>query len=148
MKTRQHTYESENSEHEEGLENSENLDSKEQIREEIQTTVDERGFYLYEWISREELKMSIRADYLNIATKSSIPLAIVTFVMGVIGFALGNITGIILAIFGILFFFYLFVGIFLIFKMLQKWSMYSRVANVIFTDNHLITHSKVFEREK
>ena len=74
MKTRQHTYESENSEYEEGLENSENLDSKEQIREEIQTTVDERGFYLYEWISREELKMSIRADYLNIATKSSIPL--------------------------------------------------------------------------
>lgn len=120
MKTRQRTYESENSEYEEGLENSENLDSKEQIREEIQTTVDERGFYLYEWISREELKMSIRADYLNIATKSSIPLAIVTFVMGVIGFALGNITGIILAIFGILFFFYLFVGIFLIFKMLQK----------------------------
>jgi len=120
MKTRQHTSESENSEYEEGLENSENLDSKEQIREEIQTTVDERGFYLYEWISREELKMSIRADYLNIATKSSIPLAIVTFVMGVIGFALGNITGIILAIFGILFFFYLFVGIFLIFKMLQK----------------------------
>ncbi len=106
MKTRQRTYESENSEYEEGLENSENLDSKEQIREEIQTTVDERGFYLYEWISREELKMSIRADYLNIATKSSI--------------ALGNITGIILAIFGILFFFYLFVGIFLIFKMLQK----------------------------
>ncbi len=120
MKTRQRTYESENSEYEEGLGNSENLDSKEQIREEIQTTVDERGFYLYEWISQEELKMSIRADYLNIATKSSIPLAIVTFVMGVIGFALGNITGIILAIFGILFFFYLFVGIFLIFKMLQK----------------------------
>ena len=48
MKTRQHTYESENSEYEEGLENSENLDSKEQIREEIQATVDERGFYLYE----------------------------------------------------------------------------------------------------
>ena len=120
MKTRQRTYESENSEYEEGLENSENLNPKEQIREEIQTTVDERGFYLYEWISREELKMSMRADYLNIATKSSIPLAIVTFVMGVIGFALGNITGIILAIFGILFFFYLFVGIFLIFKMLQK----------------------------
>lgn len=120
MKTRQHTYESENSEYEEDLENSENLDSKEQIREEIQATVDERGFYLYEWISREELKMSIRADYLNIATKSSIPLAIVTFLMGVLGFVLGNIVGIILAIFGILFFFYLFVGVFLIFKMLQK----------------------------
>ena len=44
MKNRQHTYESENSEYEECLENSENLDSKEQIREEIQTTVDERGF--------------------------------------------------------------------------------------------------------
>lgn len=25
--------------------------------------------------------------------------------------------------------------------------MYSRVANVIFTDNHIIAHSKVFERE-
>lgn len=36
------------------------------IQKEIQEKVHERGFYLYEWISPDELRMSIKADYLAI----------------------------------------------------------------------------------
>jgi hypothetical protein len=40
-----------------------------QKTENIQTiskTVKERGFYLYEWISSDELRMTLERDYLNI----------------------------------------------------------------------------------
>ena len=32
----------------------------------IKTQVDERGFYLYEWISPDELRMTLDRDYLQI----------------------------------------------------------------------------------
>ena len=32
----------------------------------IADTVKERGFYLYEWISSDELRMTLEKDYLNI----------------------------------------------------------------------------------
>jgi hypothetical protein len=50
----------------------------------IQSAVDERGFYLYEWISQEELRMTIERDYLQIVRWASIPLAVVTVIAGVI----------------------------------------------------------------
>ena len=46
----------------------------------IERQVDERGFYLYEWISPDELRMSVLADYLSIIRKSSIPLAVLTVI--------------------------------------------------------------------
>ena len=52
----------------------------------IEEIVDERGFYLYEWISPDELRMSVLGDYLSIVQKSSMSLAIVTLIAGVIGF--------------------------------------------------------------
>ena len=56
------------------------------IPRQIEEIVDERGFYLYEWISPDELRMSVLGDYLSIIQKSSMPLAIVTLIAGVIGF--------------------------------------------------------------
>ena len=32
----------------------------------IESKVDERGFYLYEWISQDELRLSVQSDYLSI----------------------------------------------------------------------------------
>lgn len=46
----------------------------------IEKQVDERGFYLYEWISKDELRMSVLSDYLSIIRGSSMPLAIVTVI--------------------------------------------------------------------
>jgi hypothetical protein len=65
-------------------------DIKESTLTEIQEQVDERGFYLYDWISPDELRMSVQADYLSIVKSASIPLSVVTFVMGVIGLIFGG----------------------------------------------------------
>jgi hypothetical protein len=46
----------------------------------IEQQVDERGFYLYEWISPDELRMSVQADYLSIIRTASMPLAVVTLI--------------------------------------------------------------------
>ena len=53
---------------------------------EIESKVDERGFYLYEWISPDELRMSVKDDYLSIIQTASIPLAIVTAISGFLGY--------------------------------------------------------------
>ena len=60
-------------------------DIKESTLTEIKEQVDERGFYLYDWISPDELRMSVQADYLRVVKSASIPLAVVSFVMGMIG---------------------------------------------------------------
>ena len=53
---------------EESMENPENIAEQ----------VEERGFYLYEWISPDELRMTLERDYLQIVRWASIPLAIIT----------------------------------------------------------------------
>ena len=63
----------------------------------IEQQVDERGFYLYEWISPDELRMSVLADYLSIIKFASIPLAIITLIAGFIGLSLG-VFGVIMAV--------------------------------------------------
>jgi hypothetical protein len=55
----------------------------------IEEQVNERGFYLYEWISPDELRMSVQADYLSIIRWASMPLAIVTLIAGFIGLSAG-----------------------------------------------------------
>lgn len=112
----------------------------------IEQQVDERGFYLYEWVSPDELRMSVQADYLSIIRAASMPLAIVTLIAGFIGLGAGPI-GVILAVLGVLTVFYLIVGIILVLKMLRKSYLYTRGANVVITDNHYVSLGEVVERE-
>lgn len=62
-------------------------DTSRETPEHIEQTVDERGFYLYEWLSPDELRMTLDRDYLEIIRRASIPLAVVTLIAGFIGFA-------------------------------------------------------------
>jgi len=112
------------------------------IQREIKEKVDERGFYLYEWISPEELRTSIKSDYLSIVQASSIPLAIITFVVGLLGLS-GGMVGVVLSVLGVLGVFYLIVFVVLIIKMLQKSYLYTRGANVVITDDHYVSGGKV-----
>lgn len=57
---------------------------EEKTPEIIRDQVDERGFYLYEWISPDELRMTLERDYLSIVRWASIPLAIITAIAGFI----------------------------------------------------------------
>ena len=123
---------------------SEPIDQKSTIHD-IESKVDERGFYLYEWISPDELRMSVLGDYLSIIQKSSMPLAIVTLIAGLIGFGWG-IPGALIAIFWVLVIFYAIVVFILIMKMFQKSYLYTRGANVVITDKHYVSNGKVVER--
>lgn len=104
----------------------------------IKEQVDERGFYLYEWISSDELRMTLERDYLQIVRWASIPLAIITAIAGFIGFA-GGVIGTIIAILFVLGFFYLIVGFILLIGFIRRSYLYTRGANVVITDNHYVS---------
>ena len=120
---------------------------KEQTPQIIQEQVDERGFYLYEWISSDELRMTLEKDYLNIVRVSSIPLAIVTAIAGFIGFA-GWIPGTIIAILWVLVIFYGIVWLILTIKFLKRSYIYTRWANVVITDNHYVSAWKIIPQNE
>lgn len=65
------------------------------IMTEIEKSLDEKGFYLYEWLSKENLKNSIKLDYYSIMNKALVPLVIISFIAGVIGYFLGALGSII-----------------------------------------------------
>ncbi len=111
----------------------------------IEQQVDERGFYLYEWISPDELRMSVLADYLAIIRAASTPLAVVTLIAGFIGLSAG-IPWVILAVLWVLGIFYTLVLAILIAKMLRKSYLYTRGGNVVITDHHYVSNGEVVER--
>jgi hypothetical protein len=116
-----------------------------EIQKEIRDQVDERGFYLYNWISPDELRMSVQADYLSIVKWSSMPLMAVTLIAGFIGLSMG-IPGVILSVLGVLGVFYSLVFVVLIMKMIRKSYLYTRGADVIVTDDHYVSVGKVLEK--
>ena len=121
---------------------------EEQKTESLQTvseTVKERGFYLYEWISSDELRMTLERDYLQIVRWASIPLAIITIIAGFIGFAMGPI-GTILAVLGVLGVFYLIIGLILSIQFFYRSYLYTRGANVVITDNHFVSWANIIEQ--
>lgn len=109
------------------------------ILQEIKEKVDERGFYLYKWISPEELRQSVQSDYLHIIEVTNYPLAITTFLFGFIGVIFGGVIGIFLGVMATLGIFYTVTSIILIFKALKKSHLYARGAEVVITDNHYIS---------
>lgn len=60
---------------------------QESPKEEAIKSVQDKGFALYEWISPEELRMTLERDYLQIVRWASIPLAVISAIAGFIGFA-------------------------------------------------------------
>lgn len=111
----------------------------------IEKTVNERGFYLYEWISPDELRMTLERDYLQIVRWASIPLAIITGIAGFLGFA-GGVIGSIVAIIMILSVFYGIVAIILGIRFLHRSYLYTRGANVVITDSHFVQGGNIIEK--
>lgn len=117
------------------------------IQREISEQVNERWFYLYEWISPEELRMSVQADYLSVVKKASIPLAVITCIMWFLGLAIGWIIGIFWLILLTLWVFYTFVFFYLVLRMLHRAYQYTRWADVIITDDHYVTWGKIIKKD-
>jgi hypothetical protein len=115
------------------------------LPDEINNQVNERGFHLYEWISSDELKMTLEKDYLNIVKTMSIPLAIIAAIAGFIWFAWGP-AGTIIAVLGVLGVFYGIVGCILFIRFLHRSYIYTRSANVVITDNHFVSWGNIMEQ--
>lgn len=113
----------------------------------ITEKVNERWFYLYNWITPDELRMSFKADYLSIFQATSIPLAVVTLIAGFMGFFGGGTLGAIIGIMGVLAVFYAIVGIFLFIKMFRKAYLYTKWADVVITDDHLVSGGKILKKD-
>lgn len=107
--------------------------------------VENRGFSLYEYISVDELKSSLMLDYLSLITRSSTPLAIVTFIAGIIGLLKG-MSGVFLAIFGVLAVYYFVIFCILTVRMFLKWKIFSEMASVVLTDDFLVSGGNVIEK--
>lgn len=128
------------------LPSSENKKQEQDISPEyIKKQVDERGFYLYEWISPDELRMTLERDYLQVVRWASIPLAIITAIAGFIGFA-GWPLWTILAVLWVLGIFYLIIGIILSIQFFYRSYLYTRGANVVITDNHYVSWGNIIEQ--
>ena len=111
----------------------------------IQSKVDQRWFYLYEWISPDELQMTLERDYLTIVKGASIPLAIITVIAGLIGFSWG-VFWTLLAILGVLSVFYLIVALILSLRFLYRTILYTRGANVVITDGSYVSGSHILAK--
>ncbi len=120
--------------------------TQEYTTQEIEQQVDERWFYLHEWISPDELRMSVQADYLSIIRKSSMPLAVITLIFWFLGLWAGTL-GVIMAVFWVLALFYSVVLFILILKMFYKAYLYTKWGDLIITDNHYVSLGKVVERK-
>ncbi len=122
----------------------------ENIPAQVENDVKERGFALYEWISPDELSMSVKRDYLAIVKWASIPLAIITAIFGFLGLAAGPI-GVILSVLVVLGFFYGIVFLILLAKLSRRAYHYTRMADVVITDDHYVVGKSIFkntEKEK
>ena len=73
--------------------------SKITLPPEIQKIVDERGFYLYEWISLEELRLTMECDYLSGIQKTSKLLFVFMIIVAILGFIIDNISGVLYSTF-------------------------------------------------
>ena len=120
---------------------------KESTLTEINNQVDERGFYLYDWISPDELRMSVQADYLSVVKKSSIPLAVVTFFMGLLGLGIWWFLWVFWLVMLTLWVFYTIVFFYLIAKMIRRSYLYTRGADVIITDNHYVSWGNIIRKD-
>ncbi len=114
------------------------------LKEQAEKSVEEKGFALYEWISPEELSLTVKRDYLKIVRWASIPLAIISAIAGFIWFAAGPI-GTIIAVLGVLGVFYGTVFCILFVKLLRRAYGYTRMADIVMTDEHYIVGKNIFK---
>ncbi len=86
---------------------------------EVVDTVENRGFYLYNWISSEEFRLSFKEDYLTAIANLNTPFLIIALVSSAIGFytALPLAFIFALGVFGVM---YALIFGYLFYKAIQK----------------------------
>jgi len=111
----------------------------------IKEEVNNKWFYLYEWISPKDVKMSIERDFLNLLNVLWIPLAIIIIVFGIVFL---DSTFIFLFYLKFVFVVFLILLSFLFFSSLRKSYLFSKNAFLVLTDKYLLLNWKVSQIDK
>ncbi|MDD3144818.1 MAG: hypothetical protein PHV23_01765 [Candidatus Gracilibacteria bacterium] len=113
------------------------------IPEEIKNKVNERGFYLYNWIGEKDVKNSLERDFLKNIDRFGIVFAFLIIIPGALAFFMGGyfLSGIIF--FSILFLINLFLVFQLIFISLKRSSILRKNAYVVLTDDYISINGEI-----
>lgn len=113
----------------------------------IQPSVDSKGFYLYNWISFEELRKTVARDYLWLLSKMLIPFGLLIILGGLYDFyVLGDMQFIwtLIGISGI----YALIFLVIIFRMIARSWTFLHISNIVFTYTHIGIGGKIIPYEK
>ncbi len=107
---------------------------------EIDQSIKEKWFWVYNYISLKELLMTVQRDYLAILSKINIFFGIVTIVLGIFSFMSGSFW----FLFWFLFFVYGIIFMILLFKLIARSFYYLYISNVVYTQKWIILWNKLF----
>jgi len=109
----------------------------------VQKEVFKKGFMVYDYISLDELLMTVRKDYLDILSYINIPFWIISVILWVLSYGSG---------FSLLFIFlflsYTIIFTILFFKLIQKTYYFLLLKNVLFTKQWIILGKELHEFSK
>lgn len=106
----------------------------------IKEEVNNKWFYLYEWISPKDVKMSIERDFLKLLNIIWLPLAIVITLLGVIFL---DSVFIFLFYWQFIFVVFIILLIYLLFSSIRKSYLFSKNAFLVLTDKYLLLNWKI-----
>lgn len=108
------------------------------IPENIQNKVDDRWFYLYEWITPKEVKTSIERDYLKILSFIAFPLWIVSIFTVIFWIPI---------FLGVLWIAFLFISFYLLYISIKRSIILNHISNVIITNNAISVWWKIINND-
>ena len=104
------------------------------INNEILSEIENKWFYVYNYISLQELLMTARKDFLEILSKINIAFAIITILLWVLSFFSGSF----LLLFLFLFLAYFIIFTIIFFKLLWRTKLYLYISEVVYTKTGLM----------
>jgi len=107
---------------------------------EIDVSIKEKGFWVYNYISFKELLMTVQRDYLAILSKINIFFGIITIVLWIWAFLSWSFW----FLFSFLAFVYGIIFVILLFKLIARSFYYLYISNVVYTQKGIILWSKLY----
>ena len=108
--------------------------------ESVKKEVFKKGFMVYDYITLDELLMTVRKDYLDILSFINIPFWIISVILWIISYGSGFIL-----LFWFLVISYSIIFIILFFRLIQKTYYFLLLKNVLFTKQWIILGKNLYE---
>lgn len=114
------------------------------IPQNIQSILNEKGFYLYNWISPKDVKNSIERDFLQVINRIWLPLAIISIFAA--GIFYQNIVMMLFVFFWIIFVSMILILLYLFFLWIKRSFLLVKNAYVIVTNDYFSINGKIVNK--